>query len=148
MNKVILIGRLGRDPEQHWTANGTQVVTMRVATTESYTDRTGTKVEQTEWHRIVTFQKTAEQCVRYLTKGRLVYIEGRLQSRKWQDEQGQERTVTEIRAEVVRFLDKASGKASFDVASSDKQIMHPSGSESSASNPWGVMASTMDDNPF
>ena len=106
MNKVLLIGRLGRDPEQHWTANGAQVVTMSVATTESYTDRAGNRVEQTEWHRVVTFQRTASICAQYLTKGRLVYVEGKIQTRKWQDQQGQDRYMTEIKAQRVNFLDR------------------------------------------
>lgn len=148
MNKVILIGRLGSEPETHWTTNGTQVVTMRIATTESYTDRTGNKVEQTEWHRVVTFQKTAEQCARYLTKGRLVYVEGKVQTRKWQDQQGQERTITEIRAEVVRFLDSAGGKASRSVVPDNEQTSHLSENEKFVSKLWGASASSMDDIPF
>ncbi len=148
MNKVILIGRLGGDPEQHWTASGAQVVTMRIATTESYTDRAGNKTEQTEWHRVVAFQKTAEQCARYLTKGRLVCIEGKIQTRKWQDQQGLERTITEIKAVSVRFLDAAGGRASRPAASDDEQTFHPAGSETSVSTSWERSASSMDDIPF
>ena len=148
MNKVILIGRLGSDPETHWTASGAQVVTMRIATTESYTDRAGNKVEQTEWHRVAAFQKTAEQCARYLTKGRLVYMEGKVQTRQWQDQQGQERTITEIRAAVVRFLDSAGEKASRSVVPGNEQTSHPSENEKFVSKLWGASASSMDDIPF
>lgn len=149
MNKAILIGRLGRDPEQHWTASGAQVVTMRIATTESYTDAAGNKVEQTEWHRVVTFQKTAEQCARYLAKGRLVYVEGSVQTRKWQDGQGLERAATEIRADVVRFLDSAGERRVQPHAERHEQAAWPSGSESQVGGDnWGVMGSSMDDIPF
>ena len=148
MNKVLLIGRLGSDPETHWTANGAQVVTMRIATTESCTDRTGNKVEQTEWHRVAAFQKTAEQCARYLTKGRLVYVEGKVQTRQWQDQQGQERTITEIRAAVVRFLDPGGVKTSRSVVPDNEQMSHPSENENFVSNSWGTSASSMDDIPF
>ena len=146
MNKVLLIGRLGSDPETRWTAGGAQVVTMRIATTESYTDRTGNKVEQTEWHRVVTFQKTAEQCARYLTKGRLVYVEGKVQTRKWQDQQGQERMLTEIRAEVVRFLDAASGRRNLALEASGESS--PSENRCFSEGSLDVLTSSMDDIPF
>ena len=148
MNKVILIGRLGRDPEQHWTANGAQVVTMRIATTETYTDRSGESVERTEWHRVVTFQKTAEMCVRYLTKGRLVYVEGKVQSRKWQDQQGQEREVTEVRAETVRFLDSPGDrKRSARQAGDSSDTLLP-GEGYAGDIYWEPSESSMDDIPF
>ena len=145
MNKVLLIGRLGSDPETRWTAGGAQVVTMRIAT-ESYTDRTGNKVEQTEWHRVTAFQKTAEQCARYLTKGRLVYVEGKVHTRQWQDQQGQERTITEIRAEVVRFLDAAGGKRN--LFPEEKGNSSPSENGCFSDGPLDVLASSMDDIPF
>ena len=147
MNKVLLIGRLGSDPATHWTASGMQVVTMRIATTESYTDRTGNKVEQTEWHRVAAFQKTAEQCARYLTKGRLVYVEGRVRTRTWQDPQGQERTITEIRAEVVRFLDAARGGRQ-DLAPEASGESSPSENRCFSEGPLDVLTSSMDDIPF
>ena len=146
MNKALLIGRLGSDPETRWTANGAQVVTMRIATTESCTDRTGNKVEQTEWHRVAAFQKTAEQCARYLTKGRLVYVEGKVQTRQWQDQQGQERTTNEIRAEVVRFLDSAGGRRN--LAPEASKSSSPSENEWFSDGLLDVLASSMDDNPF
>ena len=146
MNKVLLIGRLGGDPETRWTASGAQVVTMRIATTESYTDGSGNRVEQTEWHRVTAFQKTAEQCARYLTKGRLVYVEGKVQTRQWQDQQGQERTITEIRAEVVRFLDSASGRRN--LVPEEKGDASPSENRCFSDGPLDIQASAMDDTPF
>jgi single-strand DNA-binding protein len=119
---------------------------MRIATTESYTDHTGNKVEQTEWHRVVTFQKTAEQCARYLTKGRLVYVEGKVQTRQWQDQQGQGRTITEIRAEVVRFLDSAGGRRNF--FPEEKGDASPSENRCFSDGPLDIQASAMDDIPF
>ena len=106
LNRVMLIGRLGRDPELRYTQTGTPVCTLQAATDESYTDRDGNKVERAEWHRITCFQKQAENCANYLAKGRLVYVEGSLTTRKWQDQQGQDRYTTEIKAERVQFLDR------------------------------------------
>ena len=146
MNKVLLIGRLGSDPETCWTASGAQVVTMRIATTESYTDSSGNRVEQTEWHRVTAFQKTAEQCARYLTKGRLVYVEGKVQTRQWQDQQGLERTITDIRAEVVRFLDSASGRRN--LVPEEKGDASPSENRCFSDGPLDIQASAMDDTPF
>lgn len=103
-NRVIIIGRLGRDPELRYTAGGTPVTTMSVATNEQYTDQNGTRQEKTEWHRIVVFGKQAENCSQYLSKGRSCLSEGTLQTRKWQDQQGQDRYTTEIRAFRVVFL--------------------------------------------
>lgn len=106
LNKAMIIGRLGRDPELRHTQEGKPVCSMSAATDESYTDRNGQKVERAEWHRIVVYGKTAENCARYLGKGSLVYVEGALQTRKWQDADGQDRTTTEIRAYHVQFLDR------------------------------------------
>ena len=106
LNKVMLIGRLGRDPELRYTQNGTPVTSLNVATDESYTDRDGNRQERTEWHRVAVFQKQAELCSNYLSKGSLVYVEGSLQTRKWQDQQGMDRYTTEIRAQRVQFLDR------------------------------------------
>lgn len=84
LNKVLLIGRLGRDPEMRYTASGQPVANFSIATDETYTSKDGQKVEKTEWHRIVVWGKQAEFCGNYLSKGRLVYIEGKLETRKWQ----------------------------------------------------------------
>ena len=105
LNKVMIIGRLGRDPELRYTQNGSPVASLNIATDESYMDRDGNKVERTEWHRVSVFQRQAENCANYLTKGSLVYVEGSLQTRKWQDQNGQERYTTEFRADRVQFLD-------------------------------------------
>lgn len=106
LNKVMLIGRLGRDPELRYTQNGSPVATLNVATDESYTDKDGNKVERTEWHRVSVFQRQAENCANFLAKGSLVYVEGSLQTRKWQDQGGQDRYTTEIKAQRVQFLDR------------------------------------------
>lgn len=111
MNKVILIGRLGRDPELSYTPNGQARAKFSIATDEGYRDRqTGQKVEKTEWHNIVAWRHTAEFCGNYLAKGRLVMVEGKLQTRKWQDQNtGQDRYMTEIVADNVQGLDRGDG---------------------------------------
>lgn len=109
LNKVQIIGRLGRDPELRYSQSGSPVCTLSVATDEGYTDRDGKKVERTEWHRVVLYSKAAENCNQFLKKGSLVYVEGSLQTRKWQDQQGQDRFSTEIKAQRVQFLDKKDG---------------------------------------
>ena len=106
VNKVIIIGRLGRDPEIKYTATGQAVANLSVATDESYKDREGNKVEKSEWHRIVVWSKQAEFCGNYLAKGRLVYVEGKLETRKWTDKDGAEKYTTEIKADRVQGLDK------------------------------------------
>lgn len=104
VNKVILVGRLGADPEVRYSANGTPIAQFNLATTERVPASDGNWEDRTEWHRIVVFGKTAENCGNYLSKGRLVYIEGRLQTRQWEDNQGQKRYTTEIVARDVQFL--------------------------------------------
>lgn len=106
LNKVMIIGRLGRDPEIRYVAGGQPVTTLNVATDESYLDRDGNKVEKTEWHRITVWGKSAENCNNFLSKGSLVFVEGSLQTRKWQDQQGHDRYSTDIRAQRVQFLDR------------------------------------------
>lgn len=109
LNKVQIIGRLGHDPELRYSQSGSPVCTLSVATDEGYTDRDGKKVDRTEWHRVVLYSKAAENCNQFLKKGSLVYVEGSLQTRKWQDQQGQDRFSTEIKAQRVQFLDKKDG---------------------------------------
>ena len=106
LNKVMLIGRLGKDPEVRSTSNGSPIANLRIATDESYVDKEGNKVDRTEWHTVVVFQRQAENCQTYLRKGSLVFVEGSLQTRKWQDQQGQDRYTTEIKAHRVQFLDR------------------------------------------
>ena len=104
VNKVILIGRLGADPEVRYTQNGQAVANFNVATHESWKDRDGQPQEKTEWHRIVVWGRQAETCAEYLKKGREAYVEGRLETRQWQDREGNDRYTTEIKAQTVRFL--------------------------------------------
>ena len=104
VNKAILVGNLGRDPELRQTPNGQSVVNFTLATSETWTDKSGERVERTEWHRIVAWGRTAEMCAQYLTKGRTVYIEGRIQTREWEDKEGNKRYTTEINASTVNFI--------------------------------------------
>lgn len=106
LNKALIIGKLGAAPEKHQGQSGNSIVTLRVATDESYKDAAGNKVEQTEWHKIVVFGRTADFCSQYLHKGSQVYIEGKLNTRKWQDQNGQDRYTTEIKADRVQLLDR------------------------------------------
>ncbi len=104
INKVIIVGRLGRDPEVRYTADGTAVANFSVATSDEWRDReTGEKRERVEWHRVVAWRKLGEICGQYLSKGRLVYVEGKLQTRSW-DQDGVTRYMTEIQASDVQFL--------------------------------------------
>ncbi|MGP9569136.1 single-stranded DNA-binding protein [Halomonas sp. AOP5-B2-8] len=110
INKVILIGNLGQDPEMRFTPSGTAVANLNVATSDTWMDRqSGQRQERTEWHRVVMFNKTAEIAQQYLKKGSKVYIEGRLQTRKWQDQNGQDRYSTEIVANDMQMLDGRTG---------------------------------------
>lgn len=104
INKVILVGNLGGDPELRTTDGGTAVCNFTVATNESYKDRDGNKVDKTEWHRIVAWGRLAEICGEYLTKGRQVYLEGQLQTRKWEDKDGVERYTTEVKIREMQML--------------------------------------------
>lgn len=106
VNKVFIVGRLARDPEIRYTQNGSAIANMTVATDESFTGSDGNKVERTEWHRVTVFGKVAENCGNYLGKGSLVHVEGSLATRKWQDQNGQDRYTTEIKAQRVQFLDR------------------------------------------
>jgi single-strand DNA-binding protein len=104
VNKVILVGNLGADPEVRYASSGAAVVNFRIATSENWTNKEGGKETRTEWHRIVAFGKLAEICAEYLNKGKQVYIEGRLQSRSWEDKEGNKRWTTEIVANNVVML--------------------------------------------
>lgn len=108
VNKVILIGRLGGDPEVRYTTNGGAVANFNLATNESWTDKNGQKQERTEWHRVVIWGKMAELCGQYLSKGRQAYVEGRLQTREWNDKEGNKRYTTEIVAQSIQFLGGSS----------------------------------------
>ncbi len=105
INKVILIGRLGKDPEVRYTADGTAVANFSIATSDEWKDKgTGEKKERTEWHRIVAWRRLGEICGEYLSKGRQVYIEGSLQTREWEDQDGKKRWTTEIVARNMQML--------------------------------------------
>ena len=104
VNKVILVGRLGRDPETRYTSGGQAVANFTMATDESFKDRNGEKQKRTEWHKIVVWGKLAEIAQQYLKKGSLLFVEGRIQSREWQDKEGQKRTSFEIVASNFRML--------------------------------------------
>ncbi|WP_409499857.1 single-stranded DNA-binding protein [Mannheimia glucosida] len=110
INKVIIVGNLGNDPEMRTMPNGEAVANISVATSESWTDKnTGERREVTEWHRIVFYRRQAEVCGQYLRKGSQVYVEGRLKTRKWQDQNGQDRYTTEIQGDVLQMLGSRQG---------------------------------------
>ena len=108
VNKVILVGNLGKDPELRYTPAGTAVVNFPLATSENFKDRDGNRQEKTEWHNIVAWRQLAEICGKYLHKGKQIYIEGKLQTRKWQDKSGVDRYTTEIVADSMQMLGSAS----------------------------------------
>jgi len=111
INKVILVGNLGKDPEIKYTASGGAIANLTIATSDSWNDKqTGEKVEKTEWHRVVAFQRLAEIMGEYLKKGSQVYIEGKLQTRKWQDQSGQDRYTTEVVASDMQMLGGRGGE--------------------------------------
>jgi single-strand DNA-binding protein len=109
VNKVILIGNLGRDPETRYTADGAAITNITIATSRKYKDSSGQQQEETEWHRIAFFGRLAEIAGEYLKKGRPVYVEGRLRTRKWQDKEGQDRYTTEIVADQMQMLGSREG---------------------------------------
>ena len=110
VNKAILVGNLGRDAEMRFTPGGTAVATVSLATTERFTDREGQKREDTQWHRVVIWGKTAETLQEYLTKGKQIYVEGRLQTRSWDDKDGNKRYTTEIKADRITLLGSGAGR--------------------------------------
>jgi single-strand DNA-binding protein len=105
INKAILVGRLGADPEVRYTPDGLMVTNFNLATDEARKDKSGERIQKTEWHRIVTFGKLAEICGNYLAKGKLIYLEGRIQTRAWEDKDGNKRSTTEIVASDMKMLD-------------------------------------------
>lgn len=147
VNKVILIGNLGRDPELRYTQGGQAVANFTLATSENWTDKSGEKVERTEWHRIVTWGRTAELCAQYLSKGRTAYIEGRLQTREWEDRDGNKRQTTEINANTVQFLGGPGGSGGGGGGGGGGSA--PRGGSGSSGPPSdGAPPSTDDDIPF
>jgi single-strand DNA-binding protein len=154
LNKVLLIGRLGRDPEVRYTTSGQPVATFSIATDESYKSKDGQKVEKTEWHRIVVWGKSAEFCGNYLAKGRLVFIEGKLETRKWTDKDGVEKYTTEIKADRVDFMDSRQSEGGYAPAPQYQQRgQAPAqggnvGYEEDLGPAFPSEASGMDDAPF
>lgn len=127
VNKVILVGNLGRDPEVRHTQGGKAVANFTMATTRRYRDRDGQMQEQTEWHRIVAWERLAEICTEYLSKGRQVYIEGRLQTREWEDRDGNKRWTTEIIAQEMQMLGRRGDYESSGSGSGPSSAGEPSG---------------------
>jgi len=144
VNKAIIVGNLGRDPEIRYTQGGSAVCQLSVATTRAYTNKTtNDRVEETEWHRIVVWGKQAEHCNNFLSKGRQVYVEGRIQTRSYEDKDGVKRYSTEVIADTVQFL---GGRGSGAGDSEPSQFSAPgnSGDSDTASAPLGAD----DDIPF
>jgi len=125
VNKVILIGNLGRDPETRYTQGGTPVSNFTMATTERWTDPSGEKKERTEWHRIVVWGKQAEIASQYLRKGRQVYIEGSLQTREWTDRDGNKRQTTEVRAQRLQLLGRPEDRAGAQAPHAAEEVAEP-----------------------
>ncbi|AWI78387.1 single-stranded DNA-binding protein [Parazoarcus communis] len=120
LNKVILIGNLGKDPETRYAPSGDAITNLTVATTETWKDKaSGERREATEWHRVVFFGRVAEVAAQYLRKGSQIYVEGRLQTRKWQDKEGQDRYTTEIRGDEMKMLGRREGAGEAPVRGGD-----------------------------
>jgi single-strand DNA-binding protein len=147
VNKVILVGNLGADPELRYTNTGTAVANLRIATNEQWTDKNGERQSRTEWHNIVAWGKLGEICGKYLKKGRSIYIEGRLQTRTWDDQSGQKRYTTEVVAQVMQMLGGRPGEGGSDASEPDTNWE----SRPHQSQPDGEVAvsnATDDDLPF
>ena len=137
LNRVMIIGNLGADPEMRYTANQTAVATLAIATTNQWKDKDGQPKEETEWHRVIVWGKLADNCGRYLSKGKTVYVEGRITTRKWSDKEGKDKFTTEIVAQAVQFLSPAS-----------KDNFQLPGPPANAQNPISLNHSPLDDMPF
>lgn len=149
VNKVIILGRLGQDPELKYTPGGMAVCNFTLATSESWADKAGQKQERTEWHRIVVWGKLAELCNQYLTKGRQAYVEGTLQTRSWDDKSGQKRYTTEINAKTIQFIGGAATTGAG--ASADRSNSAPSYDSSMMNQEYDISTDsnfTSDDIPF
>lgn len=132
LNKAMIIGRLGADPEVRYTQSNTAVATLSVATNERYKDNNGEWNERTEWHRVVAWGRLAEICQQYLKKGSQVYIEGPIQTRQWEGNDGQTRYTTEIKAREMKMLDSRSDSMNMDSGGSFNQERQPAGGKSSS----------------
>ena len=148
VNKVILVGNLGKDPESRYMPNGDAVVNITLATTDSWKDKqTGEKKEATEWHRVVFFGKLAEIAGQYLKKGRQIYVEGALKTRKWQDKEGQDRYTTEIVANEMKMLGSREGMGG-DAPPRENGSSRPAPAKSQPAAPGGNFNDFEDDIPF
>ena len=153
VNKVILVGNLGKDPEVRYMPSGDAITNITMATTDSWKDKNGEKQEKTEWHKVAFFGKLAEIAGEYLKKGSQVYVEGRLQTRKWQDKEGQDRYTTEIVADRMQMLGSRSGGGNFEVqdkppAGSGGARESSGGSSKPAGKKGGDFGDFEDDIPF
>jgi single-strand DNA-binding protein len=146
VNKVILVGRLGQNPEVRYTPSGAAVANFSVATNESWMDKSGQKQERTEWHRVVVWGKLAELCNQYLAKGRQCYVEGRLQTRQWQDKDGQTKYTTEVQAQTIQFLGAGAGAGT--QTGDDAGYSRGANSNSMNTMPADGPSFTEDDIPF
>ncbi len=148
VNKVILVGRLGKDPETRYMTNGEAVTNVTLATSENWKDKNGEKQEKTEWHNLVFYRRLAEIAGEYLKKGSQIYVEGKLQTRKWQDKEGKDRYTTEIVVNEMQMLgSKSGGSGSFEVV--EKTATVSSGGAKPAAAPKGGGFDNFDDDiPF
>jgi single-strand DNA-binding protein len=143
VNKVILVGNLGRDSELRYTPGGSAVATLNLATTEVWNDKQGQKQEKTEWHRVILWGKQAESLQEYLTKGKQIYVEGRLQTRQWDDKDGNKRYTTEIKADRITLLGGGRGGGGGSFGGGDRGAAAPGGMDEAPMEPI-----TDDDIPF
>ncbi|MDQ3185444.1 MAG: single-stranded DNA-binding protein [Pseudomonadota bacterium] len=145
VNKVILIGNLGKDPETRYMPNGDAVTNITLATTEAWKDKNGEKQEKTEWHRVTFYRKLAEIAGEYLKKGRPVYVEGRLETRKWTDKAGAERYTTEIIASDMKMLGSKPGSGSYEAGDSRGEREGSDSTPSASGSKTATRSSGFDD---
>ena len=148
VNKVILVGNLGRDAELRYTPGGAAVATLNLATTEVFKDREGQKKEDTQWHRVILWGKTAETLQDYLTKGKQIYVEGKLQTRKWKDKDGNEKYTTEVKGDRVVLLSGGGGNRGESARGEAGGARSTSADEFSHGEAGGAVELTDDDIPF
>ena len=148
VNKVILVGNLGADPEVRTLENGVKVARIRIATSESYTNREGVKVDQTEWHSVTLWRGLAEITEKYLSKGRQVYIEGKLQTRSWKGEDGNERYATEIVANTMQMLGRGTNEGQGGMAANPAPAAQPQQAQAAPQAAPSAPTAEDDDLPF
>ena len=148
VNKVILVGRLGKDPETRYMTNGEAVTNVTLATSENWKDKSGEKQEKTEWHNLVFYRRLAEIAGEYLKKGSQVYVEGKIQTRKWQDKEGKDRYTTEIIVNEMQMLGSKSGSSSFEVVEKPASSSAAPASKPAPAAKGGGFDNFDDDIPF